>query len=191
MALMNTYPAQYTGAQIDEAIALVLATVNKGGIATKNELNAMELLPGPTGPQGNTGATGPMGPTGATGATGPKGDTGNTGGPGSIGPMGPTGPAGTNGSNGATGPTGPAGSLARTTGSISTSSWHTSSASTDTQYGTYYYDITHDSWDRYTDLRLFLQSDYSVVSTTWKNTSASVTRVYSNTKIALYFVVVQ
>lgn len=176
MALMNTYPAQYTGAQIDEAIALVLATVNKGGIATKNELNAMELLPGPTGPQGKTGATGPIGPTGATGATGPKGDTGNTGGPGSIGPMGPTGPAG---------------SLARATGSISTSSWSTSSASTDTQYGTYYCDITHAPWDRYTDLRLFLQSDYSAVLTTWENISATVTRIYSNTKIALYFVLVR
>lgn len=154
---------------------------------------------GATGPAGNNGGTGPVGPTGpqgapggngatgAVGPTGPRGYTGNTGptgSTGSVGPTGPTGAQGLRGYTGNTGPTGPAGSLARTTGSIS--SWNTSSATIDTQYGKYYKDISHSSWNRYTSLEIF-DSNYAAVQTTWRNTSASVTRIYSNVNSGTWY----
>lgn len=101
-----------------------------------DEIEDIELTPGPPGPAGPTGATGAQGPQGSTGATGAtgsqgaqgvqgpkgdKGDTGNTGPTGATGPAGATGAqgiqgvqgiqgaTGATGSVGATGPTGPQG----------------------------------------------------------------------------------
>ncbi|MGB8215764.1 MAG: hypothetical protein WCE94_00520 [Candidatus Methanoperedens sp.] len=71
---------------------------------------------GPQGPKGDTGAQGPVGPTGANGATGPQGPqgaTGATGPQGATGAVGPQGPAGATGATGATGPQGPAGNDGR------------------------------------------------------------------------------
>ena len=95
-----------------------------------NDINQIELTPGPkgdkgdtgaVGPQGDTGAQGPIGLTGATGAQGSqgeqglKGDAGATGAQGIQGEQGPkgdkgdTGAQGPTGLTGATGPQGPAG----------------------------------------------------------------------------------
>jgi len=74
----------------------------------QNQINNIQLKPGPTGPQG------PKGDTGATGAVGPTGPAGATGAIGPAGPQGPAGPAGTSvqgiqGPPGPQGPQGPAG----------------------------------------------------------------------------------
>ena len=100
----------------------------------QEQINGIQLTPGPTGPSGPTGPTGATGLTGAkgdqgdqgiqgligaTGLTGAKGDQGDqgiqglTGETGSTGPAstvpGPTGPTGATGSSGPSGPTGPTG----------------------------------------------------------------------------------
>jgi len=54
----------------------------------QNQINNIELTPGPQGPAG------PQGPVGLTGATGPQGLPGNNGTDGATGPQGPQGPAG-------------------------------------------------------------------------------------------------
>lgn len=83
--------------------------------ATNDDLDAIELTPGPkgdtgsAGPKGDSGDVGPTGPSGASGSVGPKGDKGDKGDTGSQGSQGiqgvkgdtgSTGPAGTNGTNG-------------------------------------------------------------------------------------------
>jgi len=70
---------------------------------TKQYVDAIELLPGPTGPAG---ADGLDGAPGATGPEGPKGDTGDIGPAGADGVAGAQGPAGADGAPGATGPAG-------------------------------------------------------------------------------------
>ncbi len=78
----------------------------------QNQINTIELTPGPKGDTGPAGPQGPKGDTGATGATGPqgpKGDTGATGATGPQGPKGDTGLTGAKGDTGSTGPQGPAG----------------------------------------------------------------------------------
>ena len=87
----------------------------------QEQINAIELTPGPEGPQGPQGDPGPAGPAGpqgvagANGATGPagpqgpqgeKGDTGDTG---DTGPQGPQGEQGPEGPMGLQGPFGPQG----------------------------------------------------------------------------------
>ncbi|MBT5261874.1 MAG: hypothetical protein HOL84_13575, partial [Nitrospina sp.] len=62
--------------------------------ALQEQVDTIELTPGPqgdTGPQGPAGPTGATGATGATGPTGPQGDTGTTGATGATGSAGPTG----------------------------------------------------------------------------------------------------
>lgn len=87
----------------------------------QNQIDTIELTPGPEGPagpqgvKGDTGATGPqglIGLTGAkgnTGATGPQGPVGSTGAIGHTGATGPQGPTGLTGAKGNTGATGPQG----------------------------------------------------------------------------------
>ncbi len=84
----------------------------------QNQIDNIQLTPGPQGPAGAVGAkgdTGPQGPAGlpgAVGATGPaglQGPEGLTGAVGAKGDTGPQGPAGLTGAVGTTGPAGPAG----------------------------------------------------------------------------------
>jgi len=90
----------------------------------QQQINTIELTPGPqgeTGPQGpqgiqgGTGAQGPEGPQGIQGVEGPQGpqgiqgDVGAQGVAGDIGPQGPTGPEGPQGPQGILGPVGPTG----------------------------------------------------------------------------------
>jgi hypothetical protein len=89
----------------------------------QNQINNIQLIPGPQGetgpmgppgPQGEPGPQGLKGDTGATGATGPQGLQGDTGpqglkgDTGETGPLGPPGPQGATGATGAQGPPGPA-----------------------------------------------------------------------------------
>jgi hypothetical protein len=81
----------------------------------QNQINNIQLKPGPPGPQGLPGPAGlqgpagPAGPIGPTGAAGPTGATGAIGPAGAKGDMGPAGPAGPIGPTGATGAQGPSG----------------------------------------------------------------------------------
>ena len=80
----------------------LLALENKPEIdirnfATKQELQNINLTPGPKGDKGETGERGPIGPQGLTG---PKGETGERG------PQGDTGPRGIDGLQGPIGPQG-------------------------------------------------------------------------------------
>ena len=83
------------------------------GYATTNyvnqEIQTIELTPGPQGPQGPQGDTGATGPQGIQGEQGPKGDKGDKGDTGDTGPQGIQGPKGDKGDKGDTGATGPKG----------------------------------------------------------------------------------
>ena len=57
----------------------------------QNQLNNIQLTPGPPGPQGEPGPAGPQGPQGEVGPAGPQGP---------LGPQGAPGPAGSAGANG-------------------------------------------------------------------------------------------
>ncbi|MGB8215765.1 MAG: hypothetical protein WCE94_00525 [Candidatus Methanoperedens sp.] len=75
----------------------------------QQQINNIQLTPGPqgpVGPKGDTGAIGSQGPKGDTGATGATGETGPAG---PIGPIGPMGPIGLTGATGETGPAGATG----------------------------------------------------------------------------------
>ncbi|MGB8215763.1 MAG: hypothetical protein WCE94_00515 [Candidatus Methanoperedens sp.] len=72
----------------------------------QQQINNIQLTPGPQGPQGPQGLKGDTGATGAIGPQGPKGDTGATGATGAIGPQGLKGDTGATGATGATGPQG-------------------------------------------------------------------------------------
>ncbi len=75
----------------------------------QNQIDTIELTPGPKGDTGPAGPQGPKGDTGATGATGPQGPKGDTGLTGAKGDTGATGPQGPKGDTGNTGPQGPPG----------------------------------------------------------------------------------
>ena len=75
-------------------------------LATKAELQQIELTPGPQGPRGLPGPQGGIGPRGPEGPQGLQGMTGATGRTGSAGPTGPEGPKGDKGDPGEQGPQG-------------------------------------------------------------------------------------
>lgn len=81
----------------------------------QQQIDTIELTPGPPGPQGATGPQGPEGPAGPPGPEGPQGPqgeqglTGATGPQGPEGPAGPPGPEGPQGEQGLTGERGPQG----------------------------------------------------------------------------------
>ena len=80
--------------------------------ALQDQVDTIELIPGPPGTpgiDGQDGAPGAKGDTGDTGPKGDKGDTGDTGPKGDKGDTGDTGPKGDKGDTGATGATGPKG----------------------------------------------------------------------------------
>ena len=78
--------------------------VDLSGYATidfvTQEINSIELTPGPKGDKGDKGDAGEVGPVGPQGLQGEKGDRGD------IGPMGPQGPKGDKGDTGLQGPQG-------------------------------------------------------------------------------------
>ena len=74
------------------------ANIHQAQIADlQNQINNVQLIPGPPGPQGPVGPVGPEGPQGALGSQGEQG------------PPGPAGPQGPNGAQGPVGPEGPQG----------------------------------------------------------------------------------
>jgi hypothetical protein len=75
----------------------------------QNQINTIQLTPGPQGEQGLKGDTGDTGPKGDTGDTGPKGDTGDTGPKGDKGDQGIQGIQGEIGPQGIQGEVGPQG----------------------------------------------------------------------------------
>lgn len=77
--------------------------LDKPELVTQDELQKIELTPGPPGPVGPQGATGPVGPQGPAGPKGDKGDTGEQGPQGLQGDVGPAGPKGDTGATGAQG----------------------------------------------------------------------------------------
>ena len=95
--------------------------IDTSKFATKEELQAIQLTPGPQGPPGERGETGlqgpqgiqglqgPTGPKGADGLQGIQGERGLDGQPGPKGDIGPIGPRGEPGPVGPTGPQGPIG----------------------------------------------------------------------------------
>lgn len=93
--------------------------VHKHGIPQQindlqEQINTIELTPGPQGEQGiqgETGATGAMGPQGVQGTTGATGAQGLQGVAGPIGPQGETGTIGPQGDTGATGSQGEIGAI--------------------------------------------------------------------------------
>ncbi|MFH1726000.1 MAG: hypothetical protein ABII00_15440 [Elusimicrobiota bacterium] len=97
----------------------------------QEQIDTIELTPGPQGdtgpmgPQGDQGDIGPIGPqgekgdTGEQGIQGPKGDKGDTGPKGDTGDIGPTGPQGPQGDTGPMGPAGTASGLIMWSGSCS------------------------------------------------------------------------
>lgn len=102
----------YVQAKIAEA-SLSGGDVDLSGYATidfvTQEINNIELTPGPQGPIGPKGDTGPQGERGIQGPkgdVGPQGLQGEKGDRGDIGPMGPQGPKGDKGDTGPQGPQG-------------------------------------------------------------------------------------
>lgn len=110
----------YTKNEVDKKIQD--AQLNSGNVdidlsnyATKEDLQMIELTPGPKGDKGDTGEQGPIGPQGPQGPQGligPKGDVGEQGpqgikgDKGDVGPIGPQGEQGEQGPQGLTGPKG-------------------------------------------------------------------------------------
>ena len=75
----------------------------------QQQINTIELTPGPQGPQGPEGPQGPPGPQGDPGPQGPQGEVGPQGPQGDVGPQGPQGDAGPQGDVGPQGEVGPQG----------------------------------------------------------------------------------
>ncbi len=75
----------------------------------QQQIDDLELIPGPVGPQGPPGPVGPEGPEGPQGPPGPEGPQGPPGPAGPMGPEGPPGPEGLQGEQGDPGPMGPQG----------------------------------------------------------------------------------
>jgi len=59
----------------------------------QNQINTIQLIPGPQGPKGEPGLVGPQGEQGPAGPPGPVGPAGVDGAPGPSGPQGPPGPS--------------------------------------------------------------------------------------------------
>lgn len=169
--MVSLFKTNYTGAQVNSAIAAVLTATQEGGIVARNEIGR---LYGPTGATGATGGVGPIGPTGPTGSQGPAGSNGSNG------SVGPTGPAGPRGATGATGATGPAGSIAQATGSVSFSTTNSDG------YGKYRATITHNLGTQRASLELW-DSNWVAVETTYKNYSTNGMYVYSNVSGTYYY----
>lgn len=83
----------------------------------QQQINTIELTPGPEGPQGPEGPAGPQGdpgpegPQGEAGPAGPQGEVGPAGPQGDAGPQGEVGPQGETGPQGEVGPAGPQGDV--------------------------------------------------------------------------------
>ncbi len=115
--------AYYTSAQTDSKIAEEIAKASIGGdgevdltaYATKvfvqEELEKIELTPGPAGPQGEQGPKGERGEQGLQGIQGPQGLQGEAGKDGAQGPQGPAGEQGLMGPKGEQGEAGPQGPI--------------------------------------------------------------------------------
>lgn len=97
--------------------------IDTSKFATKEELQAIQLTPGPQGPPGERGETGLQGPQGIQGLIGPvgpqgiqgeRGQDGQPGPKGDIGPIGPQGLKGEQGPAGLPGPIGPQGPIGLT-----------------------------------------------------------------------------
>lgn len=97
--------------------------IDTSKFATKEELQTIQLTPGPQGPPGERGETGLQGPQGIQGLTGPvgpqgiqgeRGQDGQPGPKGDIGPIGPQGLKGEQGPAGLPGPVGPQGPIGLT-----------------------------------------------------------------------------
>ncbi len=73
----------------------------------QNQINNIELIPGPQGPPGPAGEIGPQGPQGLQGIQGQQGLQGPAGIQGPPGPQGAQGPVGADGPQGPIGPPGP------------------------------------------------------------------------------------
>ena len=111
----------YTTAQTDSKIAEEIAKASIGGdgqvdltaYATKvfvqEELEKIELTPGPAGPQGEQGPKGERGEQGIQGPQGLQGEAGRDGAQGPAGEQGLMGPKGEQGEAGPQGPVGPKG----------------------------------------------------------------------------------
>lgn len=88
--------------------------IDTSKFATKEELQTIQLTPGPQGPpgeRGETGLQGPQGIQGLTGPVGPQGIQGERGQDGQPGPKGDIGPIGPQGLKGEQGPAGLPGSV--------------------------------------------------------------------------------
>lgn len=83
-----------------------LNNIENGIQELENQIEAIELTPGPQGPQGEPGERGEQGPQGPMG---PQGKQGETGPQGVQGPQGPKGDTGSQGPKGDTGEKGPKG----------------------------------------------------------------------------------
>ena len=110
--IINTY----TKTEVDKKIQDAQLNNNNGNInidlsnyATKEDLQRIELTPGPKGERGEQGIQGPKGEQGPIGLTGPKGDTGERGPQGLTGERGEQGIQGPKGEQGPIGLTGPKG----------------------------------------------------------------------------------
>ena len=106
----------YTKTEVDKKIQDAQLNNNDGNInidlsnyATKEDLQRIELTPGPKGERGEQGIQGPKGEQGPIGLTGPKGDTGERGPQGLTGERGEQGIQGPKGEQGPIGLTGPKG----------------------------------------------------------------------------------
>lgn len=92
-----------------------IAALEAKVVTLQNQINNIQLTPGPQGPagpqgpQGDPGPQGPAGPAGPVGPVGPQGEVGAQGPAGPAGPVGATGPMGVQGPAGPVGPQGPAG----------------------------------------------------------------------------------
>lgn len=117
--LKNRIENTYTKNEVDKKIQDAQLNNSDGNVnidlsnyATKEDLKAIELTPGPKGDKGDTGEQGPIGPQGPQGLIGPKGDVGEQGpqgikgDKGDVGPIGPQGEQGEQGPQGLTGPKG-------------------------------------------------------------------------------------
>lgn len=104
--------ASISGGDVDLSVYATIDFVSQ-------EINNIELTPGPQGPQGLKGDKGEVGPQGIQGPKGDKGDTGLQGPQGERGEQGEQGPQGERGLQGIQGPQGPQGPK----GDPGTTSW--------------------------------------------------------------------
>lgn len=121
-AKKSELPQQYNDTELKSRVARLESKpdVDTSNFATKQELQSIELIPGPKGDKGETGERGPIGPQGLTGPRGENGQQGLQGIQGPIGPQGErgqdgqVGPRGERGEQGPIGQTGPQGPIGLT-----------------------------------------------------------------------------